>query len=60
MSMTPEISTPTTPAPPDLAAELEATLSDALRRASTRAEHIRLTRIQSLVQALLLGGASTA
>jgi flavin-binding protein dodecin len=35
-----------------LRGELDAALADALRRASNRAEHIRLTRIQSLVVAL--------
>lgn len=32
--------------------ELHATVLDALRRATTRAEHVRLIRIQSLVQRL--------
>jgi hypothetical protein len=50
--------TPTTPpttvlTPPDLRAELEASLSDALRRATTRAEHIRLVHIQTLVSQLV-------
>ena len=40
------------PPQPDLRAELEASIVDAMRRASTRAEHIRLTHIQSLVHAL--------
>lgn len=35
-----------------LRAELDEVLGDALRRASTRAEHIRLVRIASLVSAL--------
>ena len=36
-----------------LAAELDDTVRDAIRRASTRAEHVRLVRIQSLVAALV-------
>jgi hypothetical protein len=43
------------PEHPELAqlrSELDAALADALRRATTRAEHIRLSRIQSLVLAL--------
>jgi cell division protein ZapA (FtsZ GTPase activity inhibitor) len=36
-----------------LASELDDTVRDAIRRASTRAEHIRLVRIQSLVAALV-------
>lgn len=50
--------TETPPTQPDLAAELEATLSDALHRATTRAEHIRLVHIQSLVAALLSGASA--
>ena len=38
--------------PTAVRAELDAALNDALRRASTRAEHIRLTRISGLVTAL--------
>jgi hypothetical protein len=38
--------------PTAVRAELDAALSDALRRASTRAEHIRLARISGLVTAL--------
>jgi hypothetical protein len=36
-----------------LAAELDDTVRDAIRRASSRAEHVRLVRIQSLVAALV-------
>jgi len=35
---------------------LEETLADALRRATSRAEHVRLVRIQSLTRALYGGG----
>ena len=35
-----------------LRTELDGALLDALRRASTRAEHVRLTRIAGLVRAL--------
>ena len=34
---------------PELLAELDGCLTDSLRRASNRAEHIRLTRIQQLL-----------
>jgi hypothetical protein len=44
--------------PPDPWDELDAALSDALRRASSRAEHIRLVRIRSMVIALNGGLAS--
>ena len=46
------------PPQPDLRAELEASIVDAMRRASSRVEHVRLIRIQSLVHAL--NGAPTA
>jgi len=57
--MSTEVTLPTSPALPgetvDLAAlkvELDGALLDALRRASTRAEHVRLTRIAGLVRTL--------
>lgn len=34
---------------PELLAELDTALADAVRRAANRAEHLRLTRIQGLV-----------
>jgi hypothetical protein len=46
---------PDAPAVVDLAAvrvELDAAVADALKQASTRAEHIRMTRIAGLVHAL--------
>jgi hypothetical protein len=51
--MIPTAATAATVTPqPDLLAELEETVTDAIRRASNRAEHIRLTHIQSLVAQL--------
>jgi hypothetical protein len=49
------LQTAPTPPHPDAAAvraELDAALADSLRRATTRAEQIRLTRIHGLVEAL--------
>jgi hypothetical protein len=40
------------PDPDVLKAELDAALADSLRRSTTRAEQIRLTRIQGLIAAL--------
>jgi len=53
----------TTPVPPDpavLLAELDASLADAVRRATSRAEHLRLVRMQALVYALYGAGAPAA
>jgi hypothetical protein len=50
----PSLPSPPSP-PPDpavLLAELETSLDDAIRRASSRAEHMRLVRMQALVYAL--------
>jgi hypothetical protein len=47
--------TPVPPGPPDpaaLLAELDASLVAAVRLASSRAEHLRLVRMQALVYAL--------
>jgi hypothetical protein len=57
MTMEPTPST-TLPDPDVIRGELDRALADALRRATTRAETIRLSRIQSLV--LLLTGESAA
>jgi len=58
MDLPPQPST-TDPSPPDppsaaaaLLAELDASLADAVKQASSRAEHMRLVRMQGLVFAL--------
>ena len=55
--MTPTV--PVTELRETLLTELDQTLADAVRRASSRAEHIRLTRIQGLVHALYGASAET-
>lgn len=42
----------TTLTPPELLVELDGCLTDAVRRAANRAEHIRLARIQGLLAQL--------